>query len=227
MELGFSIDESCLGDESSFQADRTQDKGFDFLTVSVLEEDQFTIENIRLKTENFYHNLIESRNGIGGIDKNLSLLILLKVNSKEVPIDINSLIFDVEEDPYTFKKYVLTFTYDQESLLVSMFNKSGMDATKFLYKILNDVEYFSAFKSNQTNENALIYNLVSKLFVKLPYLSIENQNREINLVSKDILSAFSEEDRKTWDALMELKDSDGTDPEINKILSCLGVEGVE
>jgi len=227
MELGFSIDESCLGDESSFQADRTEDKSFDFLTVSALDEYQFTLENVKGKMEDFYNSLIESRNGIVGIDKNLSLLILLKVNSNDLPLGVKSLIFDVEEDPYTFKKYVLTFTSEQESLLLSMFEKSGMDVTKFLYKILNDAEYFSAFKFNQTTENALIYDLISKLFIKLPYLNIKNQNREINLVSKEIISAFSEEDRKTWDALMDLKEREGTDADINKILGCLGVVEVE
>ncbi|NUH86248.1 hypothetical protein HUN92_21620 [Bacillus firmus] len=227
LEKGFSIDEDSFADEMSFQADRIEGDGFDFLTVCAFDEKEFSIESLREKWDQYYLQLAEKRSGIIGMDKNLSLLILLKVESKELSFGVNSLIFDIEEDPYTFKKYVLTYTDQQETLLLSRFNDSKTDVTSFLYQLLNDAKCFAEFKNQEATENALVYDLVSKLFIKLPFLSMKNQFREIDFVLKDILGTLTEEDRGTWDSLMELKLSDGNNPDIEQILAFLGDVEVE
>ncbi|WP_373568359.1 ABC-three component system middle component 1 [Lysinibacillus fusiformis] len=95
---------------------------------------------------------------------------------------MQSLIFDIGEDPYTFKKYILTYTDEQESLFTSLFNEyvsEQNDMTSFLNKILYNTEKFSTFKNRESNENTLLYDLVSKMFIKLPYLSFKNQHKEM------------------------------------------------
>jgi hypothetical protein len=227
LENGFSIDENCLKDESVFQADRLDGNGFDFLTVSFMDQDQMSEETLTENIGRFYKAVSEEKGAIVGMDKNLSLLIMLKVDSLEQPPAIQSLIFDIEEDPYTFKKYILTYTGKQESLLTSLFKESDQDVKSFLYKILYDSERFSAFKNRIANESALIYDLVSKIFIKLPYLSIKNQHKEMNLLLNDILGGFGEDDRSTWDALMKLREHKGNDPSIEEIMKAVGVEDGE
>lgn len=51
--------------------------------------------------------------------------------------------------------------------------------TSFLNKILYNTEKFSTFKNRESNENTLLYDLVSKMFIKLPYLSFKNQHKEM------------------------------------------------
>lgn len=228
LENGFSIDENCLKDEKAFQADRLDGNGFDFLTVSFMSQDQMSEDILAENIERFHSEVSEEKGAIVGMDKNLSLLIMLKVDSLDHPPSIQSLIFDIEEDPYTFKKYILTYTSEQESLLTSLFKESDQDdATSFLYNILYDTEKFLTFKSRETNENALVYDLVSKMFIKLPYLSIKNQHKEMDLLLDDILGEIDEEDRYTWDALMRMREYSGSDPSIEEILKAVGVDDGE
>ncbi|MEW4290656.1 ABC-three component system middle component 1 [Rossellomorea marisflavi] len=227
IENGFSIDENCLKDERAFQADRLDGNGFDFLTVSFMNQDEISEDLLAENIERLHSAVFEDKSSIVGMDKNLSLLIMLKVDSLNHPPAIQSLIFDIEEDPYTFKKYILTYTGEQESLLTSLLKELKQDFTSFLYKILYNTEKFSSFKSRETNENALVYDLVSKIFIKLPYLSLKNQHKEMDLLLNDILGGFGEDDRVTWDALMKLRENNGSDPSIEEILKAVGVEDGE
>ncbi|MDF9611014.1 hypothetical protein P5763_02800 [Bacillus cereus] len=225
LENGFSIDESCLKDEQAFQADRLDGNGFDFLTVSFMNQDQMSEDTLMEYIERFQSAVYEEKGAIVGMDKNLSLLIVLKVDSLDLPPAIQSLIFDIEEDPYTFKKYILAYTGEQESLLISLFKESDQnDVTSFFNKILYDTEKFSPFKNRETNENALVYDLVSKIFIKLPYLSIKNQHKEMDVLLNDIILGFAEDDRGTWDSLMRLRERKGSDPSIEEILKAVGVD---
>lgn len=227
LEKGFSIDENCLKDEGAFQADRMNGNGFDFLTVFFINQDQMSEDILTENIERFHLELSKEKGEIVGMDKNLSLLIMLKVDSLDYPSTIQSLIFDIEEDPYTFKKYILTYTNEQESLLTSQFNESDQNVISFLNKILYDTEKFSSFKNKSINEDTLVYDLVSKMFIKLPYLSIKNQHKEMDFLLNDILRSFDENERNTWDALLGLRKHNGSDPSIQEILKAGGVDDAE
>lgn len=227
-ENGFNIDEDEFKDESTFQADRLDGKGFDFLTVSFMKQDQISDETITEDIERFHSVVSEKKGMIVGLEKNLSLLVMLKVDSLDYPPYIQSLIFDIEEDPYTFKKYILTYTGEQELLLTALFKESNQEkVTSFLYEILNDTEKFSAFKNRATNESALVYDLISKLFIKLPYLSVKNQHKELDSLLNKILESFDEGDRDIWDSLMGLREQYGSDPSIDEIMKAVGVNDGE
>ncbi|MGA3880084.1 ABC-three component system middle component 1 [Bacillus pumilus] len=227
IETGFSIDEDCLKEERAFQADRMDENGFDFLTVFFVDQDQMSKDSLEENLKQFHSDLTEGKGEIVGLDKNLSLLIMLKVDNLDFPPAIQSLIFDIEEDPYTFKKYVLTYTREQETLIVRLFKESTGDLRSFLNKILYDTEKFSAFKNRDINDNSLVYDLVSKIFIKLPYLSVKNQHKEMDLLLNDILGSFDESDRIIWDKLMGLREHKGNDPSIQEILEGVGIDNNE
>ncbi|MCP9282424.1 ABC-three component system middle component 1 [Bacillus safensis] len=227
IETGFSIDEDCLKEERAFQADRMDENGFDFLTVFFVNQDQISKDSLEENLKQFHSDLTEGKGEIVGLDKNLSLLIMLKVDNLDFPPAIQSLIFDIEEDPYTFKKYVLTYTREQETLIVRLFKESTGDLRSFLNKILYDTEKFSAFKNRDINDNSLVYDLVSKIFIKLPYLSVKNQHKEMDLLLNDILGSFDESDRIIWDKLMGLREHKGNDPSIQEILEGVGIDNNE
>lgn len=97
VENGFSIDEFCFNEESVFQADRLGDSAFDLLTVCFINQDQIFEDKLTEKMQEFRSVLADKKSSIIGLDKNLSLLIMLKVTSLDYPSKIQSLIFDIEE----------------------------------------------------------------------------------------------------------------------------------
>jgi hypothetical protein len=226
IESGFVIDEKCFNEEKSFQADRIAAGRFDFLTVIDMKNSQLCLENIQEEFENYLNRIVETRQKLIGIEKNLSLLLLIKVDSLDYTPELNSLIFDIEEDPYNFKKYVLTYTSNQEGLVKTMRKKSNEDIIPFLNNIANDAVLFSKFKSQDNSDEFLIYDLISKLFIKIPFLSITNQQQRVNDLMEDILNDFSSEEKFLWDSLMSLKE-ENEDPNSEDILDCLGVGEVD
>lgn len=220
-ENEFSIDNSFFEDERVFQADRVNENAFDFLTVFQIDNNHLLENELINIIDQLYLDLSEKKGEIAGIDKNISLLILLKVDSLEYTPEIQSLIFDIEENPYMFKKNVLTYTDEQENLLTTLIKESNNDVTSLLYNVLYDKEKFSTFKNRTSNEDFLVYDLVSKMFIKIPYLSIRNQYEKIDSLSKEILSSFEKNDRDTWNVLMKLREQKDTNLSIQEILTIM------
>ncbi|WP_342602823.1 ABC-three component system middle component 1 [Peribacillus sp. FSL E2-0159] len=229
VEKDFMIDESSLEDEISFLAERTQQNKFDFLTVMFLGVNTPNREVIKEKVEKYLMKIIETRQNFVGIEKNLTLLILLEVESLEVNKEISSLIYDFEEDPYDFKKYVMVYTKKQEALLESLLEASASEVNiiTLVNQILNDSTKFSKFKSKEESEDSLIYDLVSKLFIKLPFLNMENNQQTLTSLYQEIVESFEVQDNNLWESFMELMEKPESEPSIEEILDCIGVGKIE
>lgn len=159
------------------------------------------------------------------MDKNLSMLICAKREGLEDNEEISRKIYKIEEDPYFFKKYVLTYTSQQERLIRSEASLNSI--VDFLYNTLNDHEAFLSFKSNPYKES--VYNLVSKIFIKLPFLNLKNIHREIYDLSGNInLSLDSSKIELRNKALKYARLISNTSDETrNNILDFIGVEEIE
>lgn len=114
-------------------------------------------------------------------DKNASLLIIYK--REEIDI-VKKHIFKIEEDPFQFKKYVLTYTDDS---LVNLKAKIEDDNPEMLLKLLVNENVFNEYKD--THQNHSWHNLLYNIAHKLPFLKINvtiNQNLEnLYVKSKD------------------------------------------
>lgn len=227
VEKDFIIDERILEDESSLLASRTENNKFDFLTVMFISKDEINRENIKKEIEKYLLKIIDTQQSYVGLEKNLSLLVLLEVDSLEVSKEITSLIYDIEEDPYDFKKYVLVYTNEQVSLLESYKGTSEVDIIPFINNILNNSTVFSKFKNNEDSDDVLIYDLVSKLFIKFPFLNIENNQQSITNLFEEIVEGIEERDKNLWESFLKLNETSGSDPSIEEILNCIGVGQVE
>ncbi|NOV04313.1 ABC-three component system middle component 1 [Paenibacillus planticolens] len=123
------------------------------------------------------------------MDKNLSMLICVKRTQSGVDTAENKRIFDIEEDPYLFKKYVLTYTDLQLDMALQKTDDRGV--MSYLHSLLNDEIAFQEHKQSPNSESE--YNLVSKLFIKLPFLDLTKRNREISSLKDTITSSLSPE----------------------------------
>lgn len=227
IEKEFSIDENSLGEGPNFLADRTEQNKFDFFTLVFLDETIVEKEIIKEKIEEYLLRIIETRQGIVGLEKNLSMLILLEVESLELSPKINSLIYDIEEDPFDFKKYVLVYTREQVVKLKSLIGTTDGHVVNFLNLFLNDSTKFSQFKRHEHSDDTLVYDLVSKLFIKLPFLNMHNSQQNLTNLYKEIVDSIEEQDKKLWESLFKLADDTESEPSIEQILECIGVGVVE
>lgn len=226
-EKEFSIDEQSLGDVPDFLAVRTEQNKFDFLTLVFLDGITVNKESIKEKIEEYLVRIIETRQGIVGLEKNLSMLILLEVESLKLSPKINSLIYDIEEDPFDFKKYVLVYTKEQVAKLNSLMGTTDGHTVKFINQFLNDSTNFSQFKRHEQSDKTLVYDLVSKLFIKLPYLNMDNYQQDLTNLYKEIVEKIEESDRELWESLLSLANDTNSEPTIEEILECIGVGVIE
>jgi len=231
-QKNFSVSDYLKNDEKIFHANRIDNFGFDFLTVLFIDEEKFLNINLLEYIENLFDIISQQSDLKMGWDKNLSLLIMLKVNQLNLSPKIQSLIFDIEEEPFMFKKYILPYTDRQQELFKTQLeNYEGRNEIAFLEHVLYNSKNFSVFKARNENEDFHLYDLVSKLYIKIPYLNIVNQNKEVKSLLNDIVYSFTEEEKALYKNLIVLreiedlngKEGDGSGSEINKILEVIGV----
>lgn len=157
------------------------------------------------------------------MDKNLTMLICAKRENLEVNQKLSQVIYRIEEDPYFFKKYVLTYTDKQVNLINS--DIPSYDAiTNYLYSILNNHDLFVQFKSDPYKETK--YSLVSKIFIKLPFLNLQNVHTKIANLKENINVSLNRDQtelrNKALESAFVFEQND--DNLRDKILSFIGVD---
>ncbi|KQL27510.1 ABC-three component system middle component 1 [Cytobacillus solani] len=219
-EAGYIVEEIQPEFESniehlSFFAKVTKEDRFDFFLVIELKEVKI-VESILQKVVDKYFEYIVETNHEQGIDKNLSLLILLQEDSVQLENKLNTFVYDLEEDPYDFKKYVLSYTKEQFSLVEKQI-KNEDSFTNVFQQIIQNKEMFSEFKSPSNKEACLIYDLISKCFIKLHFLTmeidtlklsnleneIENELTVYQLEIRDKIISFESKDEMNLELLLE------------------------
>lgn len=109
--------------------------------------------------------------------KNISLILCVESNA-ERPIQS---IFEIEENPYFFRKYVLQYSAKESTALKSYLGDESL--LTMLQKLLFDSKRYDAFLASQnlinSNEENDVdtYALASRLCIKLPFLKIEPEDK--------------------------------------------------
>ncbi|NSP57801.1 hypothetical protein HRF30_14350 [Enterococcus faecalis] len=116
------------------------------------------------------------------IDKNLSMLICLRNNTTSIIEHKN--IFEIEEDPYFFKKYLLVYNRDIESIKKELLMGENINNT--INNIVNDTEKFAQYKQGLDNPDVELYEICTKLITKIPFISLKHTQSNLNDLSKTI-----------------------------------------
>lgn len=171
--------------------------GYERLTNDYLKSIIFTYRKDNLKTE-FYivvsidqkefigldenkmfsdisKSLKESSSYIAEVDKNTSLVICVakddKLKSEEL---LGSKELQIEENPYFFKKYVLSYdariAEDIFGEMLKDYNDST-DITKYIENFITNPDKFRNFKLNPINNET--YMLLSKIIMKVPIIPVK------------------------------------------------------
>jgi len=141
------------------------------------------------KVLNYYEKIIQINDEEYDerIDKNLSLIVFLKKNENITDPNLMNKIFNLEENPYYFKKYVCTYTNKQEEELKDIFpipSKNDKKLNDILNNYVNNEKKFKKFKKKSEEES--LYKLCITLFVKIPFLILKQKNEEIDNLQQQI-----------------------------------------
>ena len=94
-------------------------------------------------------------------------------------------IFEIEEDPHFYKKYVLYYSDTEVEAI------KGLDFVK-LNELILDKEQFNIYKNEPTA--ATKYSAAAKIFIKLPFLELHIKNAELVPLRLQIEEAVAEAD---------------------------------
>lgn len=102
--------------------------------------------------------------------KNTDLIIIFRLDSLSKYTAYEKNIFDIEENAYYFKKYVLYYSSEENQLIAGKsFNN--------LKNVLSDHEEFSTYKSDPARPS--LYNIAARIFIKLPFLEMPDIEKDI------------------------------------------------
>lgn len=158
------------------------------------------------------------------IDKNLSMLVCLEDN------DISTAKYkkacEIEEDPYFFKKYLLSYGEDFERIKRDILE--GEDINTTINGIINDVAKFHQYKEGSKTDEVILYDTCVKLMTKIPFISLVHNQSRLDDLSKSILICLEKdnlaESRNTILQYAELGDDDEF---VEKIVHDIGLENNE
>lgn len=180
-------------------------------TDDKLLDDDFDFETYQAK---IYQSIKDKPLGFA---KNTSWIICTCINDNSN----KDKIMLVEEDEYFFRKLVLYYTKDEvESLEKNLANNDDM------LKYLNDVLFdYDKYNDWYKKGKEVIYGLVSRLFIKIPSLKINDyQNSSKEDIQKNLNNSLSNENKNILDILqkhMENVNSFNDDKDFDKIMPIL------
>jgi len=124
-------------------------------------------------------------------EKNVTLILCLKSE--------NDLINKIEEDSYLFKKNIIVYSERMETALLELVEDDY--TLNNMNNFLNNDNIFENSKGSQHDG----YTLLSRLFVKLPFLTYEREIKELDNLSEIIQKKSKDKGiEKLYEELVEL-----------------------
>jgi len=145
----------------------------------LLDKDEITLDELILLEKSGFNELDGILKQHGAINeaysKNATLILCIK-NTEE--IEKHGIISTIEEDKYLFKKNIIFYNKDEVEELQSTFNENYTQ--KQANSILQATGSFEKLKSDKNSA----YALLTRLFIKLPFLHLEMQPIDLENLSE-------------------------------------------
>lgn len=225
IETGFQIDNHITdsnGHYKTFFAKRVGNDKFDFYLTLGIEEVKLELEQLEQTISGILEQILLTQK-YPGVDKNLSLLLIVERKIPQYTDEFNRKVYDFEEDPFHFKKYILPFTVEQSNLLKEKLN-TDVNIVEQLDAIITNKKLFSSFKEDGEigeSDDVNLYDITSKIYIKLPFLKLKVNKEELPNISKEIESEISDRDKDVVNKILGMQNED---LEWQGILKVLGVK---
>lgn len=199
-----------------------------FIVLQILESQLVSLssnEEFVIEIATFFR---ESNIYVPDMDKNTSLVYCVESDIRSDKMD--RLKVKIEDDPFYFKKYVLTYSDAEANEFKKLCKQYGKSSSEFIQTYILDADNFNKFKKNADNEK--IYRLVSELLVKIPIIPISFKTQgEIKSVSDymlEIQKCNSDEIEKLDRIIESLSDLEENNEQlVDKILEDWGSLNLE
>lgn len=120
------------------------------------------------------------------VSKNTTAIIFIELedlNSASNNSSLNKKILNIEESKYNFKKNIITYTEKQAKEFQELLNIEH-DIRVSINKVIYDKEKFVEFKKDPNLDS--IYNFISKLQIKIPFLALKSEEKKIESLKENI-----------------------------------------
>ena len=182
-----------------------------FFTLE-LEQEEFGQVKSKADLENVekFNNVLQGFNALldsgtlATIEKNSSLIILVKCVDTLALSDLQQQILFFEEDEYFFKKYVILYTED------SIQNLTNDPVIPTLREKIKQSENFELLAKDGYKPELAEYLLIIQLFIKLPFLSLSFNLGDYVALERKIIDSLGQSS-ELYTTLLNRAD------EINKI----------
>lgn len=139
-------------------------------------------------------------------DKNSTLII---VTSHEVAVRNNIMkqAILIEEDPYFFKKQVLSISSNELPIILRCFDEHKDNYIPYIQGLISDIGRFNEFTNSGPlgmTEKGLEYFFVAKLYEKLPFLTLLVKKSNQEILQQKIDNKLSVVQRENCDELLDI-----------------------
>ncbi|MBA4535918.1 hypothetical protein H1Z61_01870 [Bacillus aquiflavi] len=191
----------------------------------VLYVDDIKEDFLSNEVPTYFNSIKKLENGYDEkMDKNLSMIVCVNTTTSKTK-NITDKIFEIEEDPYYFKKYVITYNMDSYKQLEKLFGGKDESSNSILNRTINDTNKFLAFKKNEENDTTILYEICTKLMIKIPFLRLEKRLEKMEDLSAVINEELQQKELFTFkDTLLNL---DENNEKISDNILTLIEEGIE
>lgn len=157
------------------------------------------------------------------IDKNLSMIVCYFEKNDDSPERRNKRCFDIEEDPYYFKKYLIAYSeLEVDELNKEFDNKNNL--TEFINNIIINSDYFQEFKNEEISNNSTLYKICSKMMIKIPIISLDYRKDELENLSNKINGIMEKQELNELRSVVLNSESILDDNLLEQILNLCEVE---
>jgi len=160
------------------------------------------------------------------MDKNLSMLVCVKADNFDEE-SLSGITFEIEEDPYFFKKYVIVYNDNNLTELNKKFITKEKDSNTILNEIVNDTESFLSYKNGESKNESLLYEIGSNLMIKIPFLRLEKKTEKMEDLSKEIAERLIVEGIQEFNKSLLGLDNDLKKLSIEEIMFVMDGETIE
>lgn len=215
--------------ESAIFTYRENDIKSEFYLIIYMEEDVFLKVDENKLFSSLSKSINQSEAYTAEVDKNTSLIICVKRDSNiKVHEHLEKKELKVEENPYFFKKYVLSYNENiAQKVFGKVFNSSSSNLrlTEFVESTITNHENFIKFKSNE--ENYEEYELLAKIVIKVPVVKIKNPDiKSIKSINQTIHEKISADNLEKAKKLVEfINEKDIVDNQVVKEVIDFWVKG--
>lgn len=169
---GFSRVESSVSSVDIYQHFSSQ-----FYFVAEYTEDQFINYDDAPITESIINLYSAQQENNPAVTKNSSLVILLKCDGYTPNEGLLNKIYAIEEDPYGMRKYVIV---TQTDIIEQLKTISYGDLTKIVF----NKGKFDKYQKDGTNNNDHEYMGAIQVFIKLPFLKMQENKEALQTISE-------------------------------------------